>query len=290
MYGVIRATTTLLATAFAGFLIWLATRINDESTRGYWSGHAIVAGAGFVLALSQLLSRRQEGRPRISASVCLFAFVPIFVAAGWVLVTGQPHSNWFRDHILAWSGDIHISGLVTELRDYLAVLAFGIGLVLGAVGQAEQRPISRDGDSVWRRRTAPQNRVTTVSPEERAAELSRDREAHDTGGWAARRIAHYTTASETTHQIGRAGASTRIPAGDRLSSSARPPRDQPETRPFLLFVPTTGGYVLVETSGTPPALADEVDLPDLTARLRVTKLGPSPLPDDDRMCAYLEPY
>jgi hypothetical protein len=54
---------------------------------------------------------------------------------------------------------------------------------------------------------------------------------------------------------------------------------------YLLFVWKTSGYELREQEGDPPALGAEVDLDGRP--LRVTKLGPSPLPGDRRPCAYL---
>jgi hypothetical protein len=47
------------------------------------------------------------------------------------VVAHQPDSNWFRAHVLNWSDDIGILGLVRDLTEYVAVLAFGIGLVFG---------------------------------------------------------------------------------------------------------------------------------------------------------------
>jgi hypothetical protein len=132
MYGLTRATTTLIAAGVAGLLIWIATQINDSSNGGFWAVYGLIAGAGLTMALSQLLGGWTKwGMPRLSASVFLIAFVPVAIAALWVVIAAQPHGNWFRDHILAWSGDIHISGLVHDLKEYVAVLAFGIGLVFG---------------------------------------------------------------------------------------------------------------------------------------------------------------
>ena len=54
---------------------------------------------------------------------------------------------------------------------------------------------------------------------------------------------------------------------------------------YLLFVWKTSGYELVERDGEPPSLGSEVEVED--KRLRVTKLGVSPLPGDRRVCAYL---
>lgn len=53
----------------------------------------------------------------------------------------------------------------------------------------------------------------------------------------------------------------------------------------VLFVWKTSGYELVEQDGEPPQVGSEVEREG--KRLRVTKVGPSPLPGDKRLCAYL---
>jgi hypothetical protein len=53
----------------------------------------------------------------------------------------------------------------------------------------------------------------------------------------------------------------------------------------LLFVWKPSGYELREQEGEPPAVGTEVEEDGQT--LRVTKLAPSPLPGDQRPCAYL---
>jgi hypothetical protein len=53
----------------------------------------------------------------------------------------------------------------------------------------------------------------------------------------------------------------------------------------LLFIWKPSGYELREASGDPPSVGDEVDAGD--GKLRVTKIAPSPLPNDNRPCAYL---
>jgi hypothetical protein len=56
----------------------------------------------------------------------------------------------------------------------------------------------------------------------------------------------------------------------------------------LLFVPTYQGYLLLQRSGAAPALGEVLELPDTPgARLIVAKLALSPLPQDRRVCAYL---
>jgi hypothetical protein len=54
----------------------------------------------------------------------------------------------------------------------------------------------------------------------------------------------------------------------------------------LLFVWKTSGYELRERDGEAPTPGAEVEEDE--ARYVVSKLGPSPLPGDDRVCAYLQ--
>ena len=57
---------------------------------------------------------------------------------------------------------------------------------------------------------------------------------------------------------------------------------------YLLFVSRPTGYQLVERSGEPPGPGTEIELDDGGERFFVSKLAPSPLPQDDRLCAYLQ--
>src|SRR5881296_3661759 len=67
MYGLTRATTTLIAAGAAGLLIWIATQINDKSLGGFWAVYGLIAGAGLVMALSQLLGGWTKwGWPRLA--------------------------------------------------------------------------------------------------------------------------------------------------------------------------------------------------------------------------------
>ena len=58
----------------------------------------------------------------------------------------------------------------------------------------------------------------------------------------------------------------------------------------LLFVPMNTGYTLVARSGDVPPVLFEFDGKEfgLDGRFRVSKIGASPLPSDERDCAYLE--
>jgi len=132
MYGLTRATTTLVFSAAAGLLIWLATQITNDQVGGYWARVGLVAGAGLLMALSQLLGGWTKwGWPRLSIAVFITAFIPVAIVSLWIVLAGEPGSGWFHNHVMSWSRDIHVSGLVTDFLYYIPVLAFGTGLVFG---------------------------------------------------------------------------------------------------------------------------------------------------------------
>jgi hypothetical protein len=56
---------------------------------------------------------------------------------------------------------------------------------------------------------------------------------------------------------------------------------------YLLFVGKPNGYELREREGDAPAVGDEIEEDEM--RMTVTKVAPSPLPRDDRRCAYVQP-
>ena len=132
MYGLTRATVTLIAAAIAGLLIWIATEIGVSTNGEYWATYGVVAGAGLVMALSQLLGGWTKwGWPRISISVFLWAFVPVAIAVLWIVAFHQPHHGLGRNHIRKWSSDLGIHGFVEDFTQFVGVLAFGLGLVFG---------------------------------------------------------------------------------------------------------------------------------------------------------------
>jgi hypothetical protein len=173
MYGLTRATTTLIAAGVAGLLIWIATQISDTSNGGFWAVYAVIAGAGLVMALSQLLGGWTKwGMPRLSVPVFLIAFVPVAIAGLWVVVAAQPHSSWLQHHVLSWSGDIHVTGVVHDLKEYVSVIAFGIGLVFGFSFDTTGPMARRRGKAVPAAAPGPVDRRATDEPvaRERAAE------------------------------------------------------------------------------------------------------------------------
>jgi hypothetical protein len=132
MVGTVRGVFTVVGAGAAGLLIWISTQIGQGTLGGYWAVYGILAGAGLTMALSQLFGGWTKwGWPRVSAGVFVIGFLPVLVCAGWVLLAGQPDANWFQRHTTSWSNDIAIDGIVDDLRTYLGVLAFGLGLVFG---------------------------------------------------------------------------------------------------------------------------------------------------------------
>jgi hypothetical protein len=151
MYGTVRGVATVVGAGIAGGLVWLSTQIGQGSTGGYWAAVGILAGAGLVMAVSQLVGGWTKwGVPRISAGVFLIGFLPVLVVAGWVLLAGQPDSNWFQRHVGSWSGSIAVDGPVHDLGSMSAVLAFGLGLVFGFTFDTSGP--RRPGEPVWETR------------------------------------------------------------------------------------------------------------------------------------------
>jgi hypothetical protein len=55
---------------------------------------------------------------------------------------------------------------------------------------------------------------------------------------------------------------------------------------YLLFISKPSGYELREQAGEPPSVGAELEADNL--KLRVTKVAPSPLPNDPRLCVYVQ--
>src|SRR6266700_1704182 len=119
MNGLTRAGLTVLGAATAGVLLWLAAQVGRTSNGGYWGAMALVGCAGLAFAVTQV--RGRNGHPQAMLGM---GFVPVFVAAGWVLYALQPDGSWVRDHVLAWSGDLGSRGVVLAVGLWAGVLAF----------------------------------------------------------------------------------------------------------------------------------------------------------------------
>jgi len=100
----------------------------------------------------------------------------VLVVAGWVMLAAQPRSDWIRDHVLSWSGDIGLGHVVHNLAEHVAVLAFGTGLVFGLTFELAMVRAAR---SRWFRSQRRTTRMPVVEPSVPAAPRRRD--AGDTG-------------------------------------------------------------------------------------------------------------
>jgi hypothetical protein len=167
MYGLTRATLTLIGVAAAGALLWLATAVlpstlSDASLGEYWAAFGFVALGGLAIAFSQLLGGWTKwGWPRVSGNVFLLGFLPALVVGGWILAANEPESSWLGSHVRSWSGDIGVDGFVDSMALMIPAIAFGIGLVFGLTfdttgprrirtkpvpAAGAQRPVRADGD------------------------------------------------------------------------------------------------------------------------------------------------
>jgi hypothetical protein len=164
VYGLTRGTMTLIGVAIAGFLLWLATQFNAEGNGDYWAQMGLIAGAGLVMALSQLLGGWTKwGWPRLSPTVFLLGFLPALVAGGLVLLAAQPDSGAWG---ASWAGDLGLSGLAEDLTAVLPAIAFAIGLVLGFTLDTTGPLVDVDADVVEERRTAEPVPVDVPATEE----------------------------------------------------------------------------------------------------------------------------
>jgi hypothetical protein len=127
---VVRGLITLLGVAGAGFLVWLATQFNLGDTGEFWAAMGILAAAGVVLGLSQLIGGWTKwGAPTISPSVFLLAFLPTLIAVGGILVATRPTDTDEGDQVAGWIRDIGLGGVAEDLILFQGVLAFALGIV-----------------------------------------------------------------------------------------------------------------------------------------------------------------
>jgi hypothetical protein len=136
MQGLTRGAATLIGVAVAGFLIWFGASAipgeGDATIGEFWWAVGLIAAAGLIMALSQLLGGWTKwGRPRLSGNVFLLGFLPALIAGGWAVVAAEPGDHWLGSHVRNWSDDIGLESLVGDLTNAWPALAFGVGLVLG---------------------------------------------------------------------------------------------------------------------------------------------------------------
>lgn len=136
MHGLTRGALTLFGVVVAGFLIWWGASAlpgeGDATIGEFWWAAGLIAAAGLIMALSQLLGGWTKwGWPRVSGNVFLLGFLPALIAGGWVIVAAEPGDHWLGSHVRAWSDDIGLESLVADLMKAWPALAFGVGLAFG---------------------------------------------------------------------------------------------------------------------------------------------------------------
>lgn len=132
LYDATRGLTTVAAAGGAGVLLWVATLVGQRTDGRFWAEMGIVAGAGLVLAVSQVIGGWTKGlRLRMSPGTFLLAFLPVLIVVGWIMMASQPGHGWYEGTFVSWSRHAGILGLVHDLALWHGALALGFGLVLG---------------------------------------------------------------------------------------------------------------------------------------------------------------
>ncbi len=132
LYDTTRGVTIAVSAGIAGLLLWTAALVGTHSVGRFWAAMAIVAAAGLVVSLSQVLGGWTKGlRLRVSLGTLAVAFAPVLVCVAWILLATQPGHGWEEGTIASWSGSVGLLGVIDHLALWHGVLAFGLGLVLG---------------------------------------------------------------------------------------------------------------------------------------------------------------
>ena len=162
MYDASRGLTLGLAAGLAGLALWGASQIGTQTQGRFWLAMVIVAAAGLVLALASHVGMWAKGlRLRLSPSTLVFAFLPVIVCVGWILIASQPGTGWQEGRIHSWSDAMGILGAVHAIGLWAGALAFGFGLVFG---------LSFDSVPVEAEEAAPAYAGPRGMPENRAAD------------------------------------------------------------------------------------------------------------------------
>ncbi len=149
MYGLTRATMTLIGAAAAGVLLWIASQVDAEGLGGFWLFVGILAAAGLCIPLSQLLGGWTKwGWPRASLNVLLLGFLPALIVGGLVLLHAQPEDAMGS----SWAGDIGVGGLAEDLTAILPAIAFALGAFFGLIFDTTGPRVVRDEELAAERR------------------------------------------------------------------------------------------------------------------------------------------
>jgi hypothetical protein len=172
LYDATRGLATALSAGLAGVLLWLATLVGVQTVTHFWESMGLVAAAGLVVALSQVIGGWTKGHGvRVSPGTFLLAFVPVLVCVGWILLATQPGNGWHEGAVVRWSHQLGIFGLVHSLGLWHGVLAFGFGLMLGLTLDTVPAPVEPLAQPVPTARRRPVD--DTVADEPMTAERQR---------------------------------------------------------------------------------------------------------------------
>jgi hypothetical protein len=159
--------------------------------------------------------------------------------------------------------------LLAAARGYLVVGPDGKKVGVFIESDDEERiAIRRDGVLLWHRELVPLARVAEVDPDRRLIVVNGDSHA---------------TAEDDTPEPPPIEPDWR----GRIESYVSPGENGPDRH--LRFISTPSGYTLTEEQGRPPSPGSTVVVSEQLGPFLVLRLGPSPLPNDDRICAYLAP-
>jgi hypothetical protein len=201
MYDASRGLTLAFAAALAGLGLWGAAQVGTQTQGRFWIAMVIVGGAGLLLALANHVGTWTKGlRLRLSPGTFVFAFLPVLVCVGWIMIASQPGTGWQEARIDSWSNTIGIFGLVHAVGLWRGVLAFGFGLVLG---------LSLDG--VPAAETAAESAPAYAGPRGVPGRPPADEPVAAERRWAARRGTPAPPSGETTGETAR--ARERTPTG-----------------------------------------------------------------------------
>jgi hypothetical protein len=176
-----------------------------------------------------------------------------------------------------------------------------IGAFIGLVGAGAEFAIRHDGIFLWRRRVLPITMVAKVLPEQRAVVLKVDKRALERTNGGSTSVAGISNsgdegAADDAWQeriaryvsVGNGGGDENDGEDGERPIEAKQRSDQQADERHLLFVSTSRGYQLVERDGPPPAAFGDVTVPGHEGLFRVVKVAASPLPNDPRVCAYVQ--
>ena len=176
-----------------------------------------------------------------------------------------------------------------------------IGAFIGLVGAGAEFAIRHDGIFLWRRRVLPITMVAKVLPGQRAVVLKVDQRALERTNGGSTSVAGISNSGDEgaaddawQERIARYVAVSNGGGDENNGEDRERPieatqrSDQQADERHLLFVSTSRGYQLVEQDGPPPAAFGDVTVPGHEGLFRVVKVAASPLPNDPRVCAYVQ--